>query len=157
MLGGLASKKWENVPCLSVSIFFTSGDQSRFYWPIYRIPIDPGAVERFTVHARTEETPPTPKPGTTNKEAVPKSRREITYNMIGNFDPSSVNHSPWAFPDAKLLWNIQSMESFGDFGNKIQTLVRHLLYLQMTDLGAKSIVFSAWADSLHSTFIIISI
>lgn len=45
------------------------------------------------------------------------------------------------------------MESFGDFGSKIQTIVRHLLYLQMTDPGAKSIVFSAWADSLHSMFI----
>jgi E3 ubiquitin-protein ligase SHPRH len=47
------------------------------------------------------------------------------------------------------------MESFGDFGSKIQTLVCHLLYLQMTDPGAKSIVFSAWADSLHSMFIVI--
>jgi E3 ubiquitin-protein ligase SHPRH len=42
------------------------------------------------------------------------------------------------------------MESLGDFGSKIQTLVRHLLYLQTEDPGAKSIVFSAWADSLHS-------
>jgi len=46
------------------------------------------------------------------------------------------------------------MESFGGFGSKIQTLVRHLLYLQITDPGAKSIVFSAWADSLHSTFVL---
>ncbi|KAH0579535.1 hypothetical protein H2248_002389 [Termitomyces sp. 'cryptogamus'] len=40
------------------------------------------------------------------------------------------------------------MESFGDYGSKIQTLVRHLLYLKLTDPDAKSIVFSAWADSL---------
>jgi hypothetical protein len=42
------------------------------------------------------------------------------------------------------------MESFGSYGSKIQALVRHLLFLQVTEPGAKSIVFSAWADSLHS-------
>lgn len=42
------------------------------------------------------------------------------------------------------------METYGDFGSKIQTLIRHLAHLKITDPGAKSIVFSAWADSLHS-------
>lgn len=42
------------------------------------------------------------------------------------------------------------MRSFGDYGKKIQTLVQHLLYIQEIDPGSKSIVFSAWADSLHS-------
>jgi len=41
------------------------------------------------------------------------------------------------------------MESNGSYGSKIQALVRHLLYIQFTDPGAKSIVFSAWADSLQ--------
>lgn len=45
---------------------------------------------------------------------------------------------------------IQNIETYGDFGSKIQTLVRHLLYIKFTDAGAKSIIFSAWADSLHS-------
>ena len=45
---------------------------------------------------------------------------------------------------------IQHLDSFGDYGKKIQTIVRHLLYIQETDPGAKSIVFSAWADSLQS-------
>ncbi|KAJ3979079.1 P-loop containing nucleoside triphosphate hydrolase protein [Lentinula detonsa] len=40
------------------------------------------------------------------------------------------------------------MEAIGDYGSKIQTLVRHLLCLEQTDPGSKSIVFSAWADSL---------
>jgi E3 ubiquitin-protein ligase SHPRH len=40
------------------------------------------------------------------------------------------------------------MESFGDYGSQVQTLVRHLLYLESTEPGTKSIVFSAWADSL---------
>jgi len=42
------------------------------------------------------------------------------------------------------------METYGDFGSKIQALIRHLAHLKITDPGAKSIVFSAWADSLHS-------
>jgi E3 ubiquitin-protein ligase SHPRH len=42
------------------------------------------------------------------------------------------------------------MELYGDYGSKIQMLVRHLLYLQSKDASTKSIVFSAWADSLHS-------
>jgi len=44
------------------------------------------------------------------------------------------------------------MESTGSYGSKIQTLIRHLLYIQCTDPGAKSIIFSAWADSLQSAF-----
>lgn len=42
------------------------------------------------------------------------------------------------------------MECRGSYGSKIQTLVRHLLHIQNVDPGAKSIVFSAWADSLQS-------
>jgi len=60
--------------------------------------------------------------------------------------------------DSAVFQKIEAMESFGDYGNKIQTLIRHLLYIQQTDPGAKSIVFSAWADSLTSmsfcTFVI---
>lgn len=46
------------------------------------------------------------------------------------------------------------MESNGSYGSKIQTLVRHLLHIQLVDPGAKSIVFSAWADSLTSESLI---
>jgi E3 ubiquitin-protein ligase SHPRH len=62
------------------------------------------------------------------------------------------------------------MELHGSYGSKIQALMRHLLYrlafhrfqrlfgelcnihpyLQVAEPEAKSIVFSAWADSLHS-------
>ena len=52
--------------------------------------------------------------------------------------------------DLELFREIRAMESFGDFGSKVQTLIRHLLYLQNTEPDAKSIVFSAWADSLYS-------
>lgn len=44
------------------------------------------------------------------------------------------------------------MESIGSYGSKIDTLTRHLLYLKLSEPGAKSIVFSAWADSLLSEF-----
>ena len=57
--------------------------------------------------------------------------------------------------DPSIFSDIQSMETYGDYGSKIQTLVRHLLYLKLTDAGAKSIVFSAWADLLHSVFSIL--
>jgi len=52
--------------------------------------------------------------------------------------------------DPTLFAEIQTMESDGSYGSKIQTLVRHLLHIQLVDPGAKSIVFSAWADSLTS-------
>ncbi|KIO21101.1 hypothetical protein M407DRAFT_29255 [Tulasnella calospora MUT 4182] len=53
---------------------------------------------------------------------------------------------------AETLEALTKVESFGNpgqYGSKIQTLVRHLLLLEETDPGTKSIVFSAWADSLH--------
>lgn len=65
---------------------------------------------------------------------IPKSHRKIEYSTIS---PS-------------LLSEIDTMEVHGSYGTKIDTLVRHLLYLQLAEGGAKSIVFSAWEDSLHS-------
>ncbi|KAG9045395.1 hypothetical protein FS837_006386 [Tulasnella sp. UAMH 9824] len=49
----------------------------------------------------------------------------------------------------ETLETLAKVESFGQYGAKIQTLVRHLLLIEEIDPGAKSIVFSAWADSLH--------
>ncbi|KIK98364.1 hypothetical protein PAXRUDRAFT_9577 [Paxillus rubicundulus Ve08.2h10] len=97
--------------------------------PVCRAPIDPGQLQRFTIQG---DQPPPPKPVFANGEPIPLSRREIQYNMI---DPS-------------LFADINAMESNGSYGTKIQTLVRHLLHIQLVDPGAKSIVFSAWADSL---------
>ncbi|KAJ7918695.1 SNF2 family N-terminal domain-containing protein [Mycena leptocephala] len=94
--------------------------------PVCRVAIDPAKLERFAV----TELPAEPKEG--DPEPVPKSRRQIAYNMI----------------DPQTFKEIETMPSFGDYGKKIQTLVRHLSYLRNVDPGAKSIVFSAWADSL---------
>lgn len=72
--------------------------------------------------------------------------------MIGTVEKELERTRSSLFLDSKLFDEIKTMESFGDYGSKIQTLVRHLLYLKFTDHGAKSIVFSAWADSLLSMF-----
>ncbi|KXN90818.1 hypothetical protein AN958_03472 [Leucoagaricus sp. SymC.cos] len=102
--------------------------------PMCRVHIDPTALQRFTVGSTRA---PEVKSGFRNKlnsnEPAPQSRRTIIYNAI----------HPEVF-DA-----IQQVEALGDFGSKVQTLVKHLLYLQINDPGSKSIVFSAWADSLH--------
>ena len=103
--------------------------------PVCRVAIDPDQLQRFAV---TEDKPKDPPPMLRNNEPAPKSRRRIEYNMI---DPS-------------LFESIQMMESHGSYGSKIQTLVRHLLYLQVSDPDSKSIVFSAWADSLHSEYFV---
>ncbi|KAK1231675.1 hypothetical protein PQX77_005198 [Marasmius sp. AFHP31] len=96
--------------------------------PVCRVPIAPDTLQRFTLSGG----PPPPKIVNVNGEIVPRSRRKIEYNMI----------------DQNLFNEIQKIDAFGDFGNKIQSLVRHLLYLQQNEPGSKSIVFSAWADSL---------
>ncbi|KAF8512949.1 SNF2 family N-terminal domain-containing protein [Hysterangium stoloniferum] len=60
-------------------------------------------------------------------------------------------------PDRKIQFNslpphvldeIQTFESHGSYGSKIMHLVRHLLCLQHHEPGTKSVVFSAWSDSL---------
>ncbi|KAI6163980.1 SNF2 family N-terminal domain-containing protein [Pisolithus thermaeus] len=98
--------------------------------PVCRVPIQMDELYRFTLQ---DEQPPPPRPVLAKGELVPTSRRQIDYNMIS---PS-------------LFREIQQIESEGSYGSKIQTLIRHLLHIQMSDPVSKSIVFSAWADSLH--------
>jgi len=66
-----------------------------------------------------------------------KSLRSHEYNLL-----------PEA--DLKAILDID-LES-DRFGSKINFLVRHLLWLQGKDSSIKSVVFSAWADSLGRTF-----
>ena len=96
-------------------------------------PINVDALQRFSIQKEDKDNAAQP-PEKLQNDAIPKSRRKIEYNTVG---PS-------------LLAEIDTMEMHGSFGTKIDTLVRHLLYLQLADAGAKSIVFSAWEDSLHS-------
>lgn len=100
-------------------------------YPSFSIDVD--AVQRFSIQTKDKDKA-THTPKKLQGDAIPKSRRKIEYNTIG---PS-------------LVAEIDTMEVRGSYGTKIDTLVRHLLYLQLTEAGAKSIVFSAWEDSLHS-------
>ncbi len=97
-------------------------------------PINVDALQRFSIQTKDKDKAVPPPEKLHQGDAIPKSRRKIEYNTVG---PS-------------LLAEIDTMELCGSYGTKIDTLVRHLLYLQVTDPGAKSIVFSAWEDSLHS-------
>ena len=100
------------------------------------MPIDVANLQRFTVKtAKPVDPDGAPNKLLPNGESlVPRSRRRIEYNSISR--------------DVKD--EIESFEVAGSYGSKIETLVRHLLYLRITDPGAKSIVFSAFEDSLHS-------
>lgn len=92
-------------------------------------------MQRFVVGQKKED--PTAAQPKLNNEPVPKSRRQIEYNLVSE----------------GVLDSVQMMESHGSYGSKIETLIKHLLYVQIVEPGAKSIVFSAWADSLKSEFI----
>lgn len=101
--------------------------------PVCRVPIHPDSMQRFALSEKTGSQPAPPRP--VNNERAPKSTRRIEYNFI----------------DPDVFKDINTMEAHGSYGSKIQTLIRHLFYVQIVDPGAKSIVFSAWADSLLST------
>lgn len=141
----------QDLPSLSVRIgsFFTRY-LSWFAFGIFRVAIDLDAIQRFTMDNPKVETE---RPlQAVSDEPIPKSRREIIYNRISEHwglqrtsVMSDIESGPSLFDD------IQAIETFGDYGSKVQTLVRHLCYLKHADPGAKSIIFSAWADSLHST------
>ncbi|KAH9986179.1 hypothetical protein BJV74DRAFT_878530 [Russula compacta] len=100
--------------------------------PVCRFPINVDGLQRFSIQ-RKDKDKGVQSPEKLQGDAIPKSRRKIEYNTIGS----------------SLLAEIDTMEVCGSYGTKIDTLVRHLLYLQLADAGAKSIVFSAWEDSLH--------
>ena len=105
--------------------------------PVCRVPIQSDQLQRFTVTDIKAKLPTAASKRISTDEPVPKSRRKIDYNLI-NIDMSK---------------GIGQMECHGSYGSKIETLIKHLLYIQSVDPGSKTIVFSAWADSLHSTFI----
>ncbi|KAI1790830.1 SNF2 family N-terminal domain-containing protein, partial [Ganoderma leucocontextum] len=101
--------------------------------PVCRVPIHPDQLQRFSLDNPSEPAQAqAPAKILDTNEVVPHSRREIQYNFI----------------NAQTMQDVQSMEVYGSYGSKIETLVQHLFYIETTDPGAKSIVFSAWADSL---------
>ena len=108
--------------------------------PVCRVPINASQLQRFSIDNNKPGEQHAPPKILEGNEIMPRSRREIQYSYI----------------DAQTLQDIQAIDLLGSYGSKIETLVKHLLYLNITDPGAKSIVFSAWADSLLSTFLLSS-
>ena len=104
--------------------------------PICRVAITRDQLQRFAV-GDPKPAPQKDPAQSAEQQAVPRSHRHIEYNLI----------------DQEAFENIQTMETHGSYGSKIQTLIQHLLYIELMEPGAKSIVFSAWADSLHSTWL----
>jgi hypothetical protein len=105
---------------------------SRFAEVQFSVPIDRDQLQKFSVKGTD--------PDARHDEKVIESRRVIEYNSIDRDTFSAINE----------------VECLGSYGTKIETLIRHLLYLQKHEPDAKSIVFSAWADSLHSQSVGIS-
>jgi len=98
--------------------------------PVCRVPINVDQLQRFSLEGNN--TVPQ-RPVIVNGEPVPISHRQIKYNMI----------------DVDVMNRIQDVEMNGSYGTKIEILTRHLLYIQMQEPGAKSVIFSAWSDSLQ--------
>lgn len=118
--------------------------------PVCRVIIHTNQLQRFTVEGKDKDV--TLPPIVSSNEPAPRNRREILYNRIGISISPALACALLIIADRSLFEDIQTMESFGSYGSKIQALVRHLLYLQVAEPDEKSIVFSAWADSLHSKY-----
>lgn len=103
--------------------------------PVCRVPIDFDKAQRVANGKSESEVTPIKEPkGPTLLELAASD--SVEYNRM----PQDI----WAA--------IQEVEIMGSFGSKIESLVRHLVWLQEQDPGTKSIVFSAWADVSYSRF-----
>ncbi|KAF8308101.1 hypothetical protein DL93DRAFT_1960413 [Clavulina sp. PMI_390] len=94
--------------------------------PVCREELNPKSMHRISFKGA-----PTADPITVD-DLLPAQRTQLHYNSI----------------DDDILQSIKLRDSLGRFGSKIQTLIQHLLYIQDHSPGTKSIVFSAWSDSL---------
>jgi hypothetical protein len=89
-------------------------------------------VQRIAIQGKGEIAPVT-----TSTQAIADlgaQQSEIAFNLV----------------NAALLTRIDSISYRGSYGSKIGMLVKHLLLIEAEEPGSKSIVFSAWADSLKS-------
>ncbi|KZS95380.1 hypothetical protein SISNIDRAFT_408473 [Sistotremastrum niveocremeum HHB9708] len=93
--------------------------------PVCRVPIDLNRAQKV-VHSRLLE------PESHERNMDDSADEEIQYNTL----------------PLRQLREIDEIETSGSFGSKIQSIVRHLVWLKEREPEAKSIVFSAWADSL---------
>ncbi|EJT97111.1 hypothetical protein DACRYDRAFT_119591 [Dacryopinax primogenitus] len=95
------------------------------FCPVCRQPLSKQTIHRIVFHAgeKVDE----------GEELVEPEGAHIDYNVM----------------DLELLREIDDIEAHGNYGSKVQALVKHLLYLKKKEPEAKSIVFSAWMDSLN--------
>ncbi|KAI8848832.1 SNF2 family N-terminal domain-containing protein [Chytridium lagenaria] len=81
----------------------------------------------------------------TKTRTLPPSNPDLTVDVI----PSKTDQdAPLDFQSA-LVTTLSAIPITGSFGTKIDTIVRHLLYLRQTDPGCKSLVFSQWEQVLY--------
>ncbi|QRW14958.1 RNA recognition motif protein [Ceratobasidium sp. AG-Ba] len=97
--------------------------------PACRSPLNSKMLHR--VDFRPADSEVTQEDGSTGEGSpiLPVSRVNIKYR---SYDPKQ----------------FAQFECHGQYGEKIQTLVRHLLWTEDQEPGSQSVVFSAWADSL---------
>lgn len=100
-----------------------------------RVPVTVNSMHRIVVEDNAPIAVSNVNGTSEESTAAAATSPQIAFNMI----------------DQQLYRRIQSMRAHGSYGSKIETLMKHLLFIQQEEPGAKSIVFSAWADSLHST------
>ncbi|KAG8974351.1 hypothetical protein FRC05_007512 [Tulasnella sp. 425] len=86
--------------------------------------------------------------GRSTEEQVEHLRKEEA-DLKSGAGLKAIKYNTISSESLEALTKVESFGHPGRYGAKIQTLVRHLLLIEETDPGAKSIVFSAWADSLH--------
>ncbi|KAG9016567.1 hypothetical protein FRB90_003006 [Tulasnella sp. 427] len=86
--------------------------------------------------------------GKSSEEQVEQLRKEEA-DVKNGAGLKTIKYNTISAETLEALTKVESFGNPGRYGAKIQTLVRHLLHIEETDPGAKSIVFSAWADSLH--------
>jgi len=127
-------------------------------WMLCRSKINNNTLQKFTVRLKPVAEAKSRIHSKLNEPNI-QSHRVVIYNTLCMTIRFLIDAQHLTFSlGPEVLEAIRQVQILGDFGSKIQTLVKHLLYLQVNDPGSKSIVFSAWADSLHSTsFVLLSL
>lgn len=87
-----------------------------------------------------------------NLTASPTSYRRESSTVVTSPGSSSATTSSAIYSDmnSTTMNEIKSIELSISYGTKIDTIARHLLWLRANDPGAKSIVFSQYADFLST-------
>jgi E3 ubiquitin-protein ligase SHPRH len=87
----------------------------------------------------------------TLKPTVIKAQEETGNNQYPSqpSSPSSANSSIYSDISDATMKEIKMIDLEGSYGSKVDMIARHLIWLRGNDPGAKSIVFSQFADFLN--------